>query len=226
VTVSSSGEHDRPLANGQKGLIILAVLVAYGSSFWPGHLVLGAGMEALGNPEHQGFVGIFLPHLLLYSTLTAFVCAALWAIFVRSRLLPSLELENAKRAVLPGVIGGLLALALTLSVVAAAFPAGMIHWIAPDPWKIAGNVFSNFFEEFVYRGFFLVALRRVLGFWPAALLSSAMWAFTHTQYPVLLQGCILITGVGFCWLARYARSLWAPYFAHEALDIIGDSLIG
>jgi len=27
-----------------------------------------------------------------------------------------------------------------------------------------------------------VALRRVIGFWPAAVLSSAMWAFTHTQY--------------------------------------------
>jgi hypothetical protein len=30
--------------------------------------------------------------------------------------------------------------------------------LAPVPWKIAGNVFSNFYEEFVYRGFMLVAL--------------------------------------------------------------------
>jgi len=209
-----------------KTLIILAVLVAYGSVFWPGRQVLGVGMQALGNPPYQGFVGIFLPHLLLYSTTTALVCAVLWALFVRSGTLPSAELGNVPRAVVPGVIGGLLALALTLCVVAAAFPAGTIHWIAPDPWKIGGNIFSNFFEEFIYRGFALVALRRVVGFWPAAVLSSAMWAFTHTQYPVILQGCILLTGVGFCWMARYARSLWAPYIAHEVLDVIGDSLIG
>jgi len=213
-------------AAGEKALLLLAVAAAYGSTFWPGRLVLGAGMRALGNPAYQGFVGVVLPHLLLYSTLTALVCGILWALFVRSGQLPAPELGDVRRSILPGVAGGLIAIALTLAVVAAAFPAGLIHWIAPDPWKIGGNVFSNFFEEFIYRGFVLVALRRALGFWPAAVLSSAMWAFTHTQYPLILQACILLTGVGFCWLARYARSLWAPYVAHEVLDLIGDSLIG
>jgi membrane protease YdiL (CAAX protease family) len=207
-------------------LLLLAVLAAYGSNFWPGRLLLGSGMRALGNPQYQGFVGIFLPHLLLYSTLTALACALLWAIFARSGALPSPDLGNLRRATVPGIIGGLLALAMTLGVVAAVFPAGMIHWVPPDPWKIAGNFFSNFFEEFIYRGFVLVALRQVVGFWPAALISSAMWAFTHTQYPLVLQACILLTGIAFCWLARYAQSLWAPYIAHEVLDVIGDSLIG
>lgn len=209
-----------------KALIFLAVLVAYGSNFWPGRLVLSAGMDALGNPSYAGFVGVVLPHLLLYSTLMAALSAALWTLLARSGLLPWPELGNFRQAIVPGVLGGVLALVLTLCVVLATFPAGTIHWIAPDPWKVGGNVFSNFFEEFVFRGFVLVALRRVIGFWPAALLSSAMWAFTHTQYPLTLQLCILATGVGFCWLARRARSLWAPYVAHEVLDVLGDSLIG
>lgn len=214
------------LTRSGKTLILLAVCIAYGSNFWPGQLVLRAGLDALGNPPYAGFVGVILPHLLLYSTLMAAVSAALWVMLARSGSLPWPEFGNVRRAIIPGVIGGVIALALTLVVVFASFPAGTIHWIAPDPWKIGGNVFSNFFEEFVFRGFVLVGLRRLVGFWPAALLSSAMWAFTHTQYPLTLQLCIMATGVGFCWLARHVRSLWAPYIAHEVLDLIGDSLIG
>jgi membrane protease YdiL (CAAX protease family) len=53
-----------------------------------------------------------------------------------------------------------------------------------------------------------------------------MWALLHTQYPLILQASILVVGVGFCWLAVRMRSLWAPYVAHEVLDLLGDSLIG
>ena len=214
------------LIGTSKIIIFAAVLVGYGSNFWPGRRVAGFGLKALGNPPYAGFVGAFLPHLLLYSTLMAVVCAALWWLLVQAKLLPPLQLSNFKTSVLLGLLGGLGALLLTLAVVAAAFPAGTIHWISPAPWKIAGNLFSNFFEEFVFRGFILVALQRIAGFWSAALLSSAMWAFLHSQFPLVLQCCIWVIGVGFCVLARRAKSLLAPYFAHEVLDLIADSLIG
>jgi membrane protease YdiL (CAAX protease family) len=133
---------------------------------------------------------------------------------------------NLRASIVLGIAGGLVALALTLAVVWVTMPGGTVHWIAPDAWKIAGNVFSNFFEEFVFRGFILTALRSVAGFWPAAIVSSALWAVLHTQYPFVLQAGIFVVGIGFCWLAQRARSLLAPYFAHEVLDLIGDSLIG
>jgi membrane protease YdiL (CAAX protease family) len=209
-----------------QALVLLAVLIAYGSNFWPERLVLKSGIIALGNPPYAGFTGIFLPHLLLYSTVMAAVSAVLWWALVRADLLAPPQFGNLSQSLRLGVIGGIAALLLTLVVVLAALPAGTIHWIAPNPWKIGGNIFSNFFEEFVFRGFLLVALRRLVGFWPAALLSSAMWAFLHTQFPLVIQLNILAVGVGFCWLANRAKSLWAPYVAHEVLDLIGDSLIG
>ena len=100
------------------------------------------------------------------------------------------------------------------------------RWIDPVPWKIAGNVFSNFYEEFVYRGFMLAALAAAIGFWPAAIISSAMWGYTHSQYPLSLQALIMAVGVYFSWLMRKAQSLWTPYASHMVLDIVGDSLIG
>jgi membrane protease YdiL (CAAX protease family) len=209
-----------------KAMILLAVVIAYGSGFWPGRLVLRGGLNSLGNPEYVGFRGIFLPHLLLYTTLMAAVSAVLWWALVLAKILPPPKFGNIPASAALGLVGGIAGLALTLLVVLVALPAGTIHWIAPDPWKIAGNIFSNFYEEFVFRGFVLVALRRVAGFWPAALVSSAMWAFTHVQYPMVIQLTILAVGVGFCWIMQRGRSLWAPYFAHEVLDVIGDSLIG
>jgi membrane protease YdiL (CAAX protease family) len=43
---------------------------------------------------------------------------------------------------------------------------------------------------------------------------------------MVIQLTILAVGVAFCWIMQRARSLWAPYFAHEVLNVIGDSLIG
>ena len=115
----------------------------------------------------------------------------------------------------------------TLSLLVwVAFPAGSIGWINPDPWKIAGNLFSNFYEEFLFRGFILVALTAVFGFWPAAVLSSVMWAATHTQYPLSLQAMIALTGLLFAFIAMRCKSLLAPYVGHTVIDVIGDSLIG
>ena len=224
ATVTGRSKPNATIAD--KALVFLEVVIVYGSGFWPGRLVLRGGLNALGNPEYAGLRGIFLPHLLLYSTLMAAISALLWWALVVARVLPPPEFGNVRVSAVTGLVGGVVGLALTLLVVLAALPAGTIHWIAPDPWKIAGNVFSNFYEEFVFRGFVLVALRRVAGFWPAALLSSAMWAFTHVQYPMVIQLTILVVGVGFCWIMKRAGSLWAPYVAHEVLDVIGDSLIG
>jgi membrane protease YdiL (CAAX protease family) len=222
----ASAASDRNVTLGSKALILLAVATAYASNFWPERVVLKYGMNALGNPQYNGFLGVLLPHLLLYSTVIAAVSAVLWWLLVRSALLLPPQFGHLRRSVPLGVAGGIAALVVTLAVVWAALPGGAVHWIAPDPWKIAGNLFSNFYEEFAFRGFVLVSLRRIFGFWTAALASSAMWAILHVQYPWSLQVTIFAIGVGFGWLAQRAQSLWAPYIAHEVLDLIGDSLIG
>lgn len=214
------------LSLNQKLLVLLAVAIAYASNFWPNRALLGLGMEWLGNPAYEGFAGIFLPHLLLYSTVTALVSGLLWWALVTAGMLPPPRFGNVKRSLVLGVAGGIAAVVLSLAAVWIVAPAGTIRWIDPNGWKIAGNLFSNFFEEFIFRGFVLVGLQAVAGFWPAAIISAAMWALLHTQFPPLIQGSIFLVGIGFAWLVRSAGSIWAPYVGHEVLDIIGDSLIG
>ena len=211
----------------QRALLIISAAAVYAVNFWPSMQVTNAGLIALGSPKYVGFKGIFLPHLLLYSTLTACVAALLWFTFVRARILPAPRLGRpTARQLGAGVVGGILALIATVVFVYVLFPPNTVHWIDPVPWKIAGNVFSNFYEEFVYRGFMLVALGAAIGFWPAAIITSAMWGYTHNQYPLSLQALIMAVGVYFSWLMRKAQSLWTPYAAHMVLDIVGDSLIG
>jgi membrane protease YdiL (CAAX protease family) len=211
----------------QRALLIISAAAVYAVKFWPSMQVTNAGLIALGRPKYVGFTGIFLPHLLLYSTLTACVAALLWFTFVRARILPAPRLgPPTARQLGAGVVGGIVALVATVVFVYVLFPPGTVHWIDPVLWKIAGNVFSNFYEEFVYRGFMLVALGAAIGFWPAAIISSAMWGYTHSQYPLSLQALIMAVGVYFSWLVRKAQSLWTPYASHMVIDIVGDSLIG
>lgn len=215
----------RPLDIRAKTAILVCVAAVYASNWWPTTAVRVAGIRAFHLTAYERW-GIFLPHLLFYTTIMAMLSALFWLALAKMGWLPNPPLGNVRRSIVPGLIGGILALIAGVATAFAFFPAGTVHWINPDPWKIAGNVFSNFYEEFVWRGFLLFGLREIIGFWPAALVSSASWAFFHTQYPLAGQLLILVVGIGFAWLVRSARSLWAPYIAHEVLDILGDSLIG
>jgi membrane protease YdiL (CAAX protease family) len=216
-----------PVTLGRRLFLIASAIAVYALQFGPSTQVRNAGLAALGTPAYVGFTGIFLPHLLLYSTLTAAAATLAWFAWMRTRAVPAPRLSApTARQLAWGVGGGIVALAVTLVFVHLAFPPGTLHWIDPAPWKIAGNVFSNFYEEFIYRGFMLVVLRAAVGFWPAAIVSSAMWGVTHDQYPLSLQGLITATGLFFCWLVRRTESLWTPYVSHMVLDVVADSLVG
>jgi membrane protease YdiL (CAAX protease family) len=221
-----TGDKTRSLGAGQKVLVLGCAALAYASNFWPGTIWRREVFRLLGEPAYEGFQGLFLPHVLVYVTLTAICCAIAWLALVKARLLPPPSFALNRRVLILGALGGLAALMLSLAAVWFLFPAGTIHWIAPNAWKIGGTLFSNFYEEWIFRGFLLTALAAVLGFWPAALVSSALWAGMHPQFPLSMQAVLTIMGAGWCWLAREARSLWAPYASHMLLDVIADSLIG
>ena len=208
-----------------QAIVLLALLIVYASNWWPTTPVRVGALKALHLTTYERW-GIFLPHLLLYSTIMAALSAVSWIALASAGRLPRPPLGNLRQSVMPGVIGGLLALICAVLTALAFFPPDTVRWIDPNPWEIAGNIFSNFYEEFVWRGFLLFGLRELVGFWPAAVITSASWAVVHTQYPLAGQVLVFAIGIGFAWLVRVSRSLWAPYIAHEVLDILGDSLIG
>jgi hypothetical protein len=91
-------------------------------------------------------------------------------------------------------------------------------------------------EEFVFRGFFLQALSRKTGVWPATILASLLWGAGHLVSMVndgLTPAAILIGMTTFLlWgitlslgYVRAGKSLWLPYGLHLGINL-SFSLVG
>lgn len=71
-------------------------------------------------------------------------------------------------------------------------------------------------EELMFRGFLLPALAKVpqIGFWGAALITTAGWTLLHLSYSVLGLLEVFMIGLLFCWLMRRFGSLWLAMGLH------------
>jgi membrane protease YdiL (CAAX protease family) len=205
-------------------VLICAAAAAYVVNFWPTPLLRDAVLSAFGNPPYKA-VWLLIPHLFLYTTLQALVCLLLWTVLVRAGWMSKLQLSLRRRTFTWGFGAGLFSIAVMVAFFFATGQAGAFHAPHVDPWNAGANIFSNFFEEYVYRGFILAALAAALGFWPAAILSSIMFGATHTQYPLVLQAMIAALAVVWAWAGKRGGGLLAPYTAHMALDWILDPIL-
>jgi len=208
-----------------RAALLAAAAAVFLIGLWPTWWLRDTVLRAAGFPAYAG-LWKFLPHLLLYSTLPALAAGIAWIAFARAGVLDAPPFGKGQRPLGKILVAALAAIALVLGVLVATGQGSAIRWIEPDPWSLAGNVFSNFYEEFIFRGFLLAALAAVIRFWPAAVVTSASWAATHTQYPFSLQLTIFATGLLLAWVVRSARTIWAPYGAHMIMDVVLDSLVG
>jgi membrane protease YdiL (CAAX protease family) len=124
-----------------------------------------------------------------------------------------------------GLSVGLLSIALLVAFFFATGQAGAFHAPRVNPWIATANVFSNFYEEYVFRGFILAALTAALGFWPAAILSGLAFGATHAQYPLSLQALIAAIALLWAWAGKRGGGLLAPYTAHMTLDWLIDPIL-
>src|ERR1700730_360903 len=101
--------------------------------------------------------------------------------------------------------------------------AALIHWGAL--WAIC-FVFVGLFEEFLFRGYTLFTLGSGLGFWPAALLLSLLFAAVHLQNSgegrIGVAGVFLV-GLLLCFTVRRTGSLWFAVGMHDSVDF-GETL--
>lgn len=116
-------------------------------------------------------------------------------------------------------------LMLALRAVGAVHLAGVaLH--GADVWKWAALYGFAFIlvalrEEFRARGYALYTLTSGIGFWPAAILSSAFFGFTHRGNSG--EDWIGLFNVGLfgmlaCFLVRRTGNLWMPIGLHMVFD--------
>lgn len=208
----------------QRSTLIAAAAATYLIGFWPTWKLRDVVLQAFDNPPYEG-AWILIPHVFLYSTLPALFCLAAWAVLARAGRMPALKLSFRWRTFGWGLGAGLVSIAILVGFFFATGQTGAFHEPQVDPWLMSANVFSNFYEELIFRGFILVALTAALGFWPAAILSSLAFGATHTQYPLVLQGLIAALALLWAWAAKHGGGLLAPYTAHMTLDWLIDPIL-
>jgi len=84
-----------------------------------------------------------------------------------------------------------------------------------------GFLLTGISEETTNRGYFQYALARGIGFWPGAVVSSAAFAFMHTNNhgeTALGIAQVFCGGMIFCALLRVSGSLWMSIGFHAAWD--------
>ncbi len=208
----------------QRGILIAVATAAYVIGFWPTWWVRDFVLRAFDNPSYAG-VWILVPHLFLYTTLQGLFCLAAWTVLERLQWMPALRLSPRLSTLGWGLAAGLVSIAILVVFFFATGQAGAFHAPRVNPWIATANIFSNFYEEYVFRGFILAALSAALGFWPAAVLSSLAFGAVHTQYPLSLQALIAAIAVLWAWTAKRSGGLLAPYTAHMTLDWLIDPML-
>lgn len=110
--------------------------------------------------------------------------------------------------------------------VAGVFHFGRMQLAGTAMWRYAGLWALAFlcvalFEEFAFRGYALFTLSTGIGFWPAALIASALFGYVHHGNPgesrlgLFSAGAV---GLLFCLLLRRTGDLWMPIGFHAAWD--------
>jgi len=172
------------LSWGERALVLLGAAAAYATWFVVSPVVRAAVRSAAHRLRHEG-PWLVVEHALLYTTVPALACAVVWWWFARRGWLPpmreSLRDPWSRRTWLYGIVATAAVVAIALFSV--PLWGGAIAWKAPNGRSIVGNLFSNFYEEFIYRGFWFAALVAVSGrTWVGVVLSSVIFGWRDAAH--------------------------------------------
>ncbi|HZJ55415.1 MAG TPA: CPBP family intramembrane glutamic endopeptidase [Myxococcaceae bacterium] len=237
ATGEGSSPYDAPLAPvpwEQRALLVAGAVLAVAGGRWISGFWRAAVRAWFQHPPFRG-PWVTFEHVLLYTTVSALTCWGVWWLFARLGWLasPASVLRGPPRRVIAwgGALGiGVFLFDLVVLLVLhalGAMPPGhsALAWHPMSGWSFLGNLFSNFYEEWVYRGFlFAVSVRVTSSRLAAALVTSALFAGVHTQYSWALQALIFVSSAAGCWVLVKQRSLWPAWIGHQVVDVLGDSV--
>ena len=213
--------------SAKRVLVLVAAAAAFGTQWLGAPEWRGLVRELAGHPLRRG-PWLAAEHVLIQSTVQAAACALVWVIAARLDALPpireSLHVREPRKIVLWALIGSAVIIALVCGVVAAMGQPFAPH--SPDGWSVAGNVVSNFYEDFIFSGFVFVVLRRVTGnSWLAVVGVALLFAAVHTQYPLELRASIFVSGLIMGVARVRTDTIWTVWLVHMISDIVLDALL-
>ncbi len=189
------------------------------------YLVVGAYVnlplrEALkravgGVPYWLDHITFMLLAYLVVATLLAWKLVGLDRIYLRR--------PTDQRSWLVGAAAGV----LIVPVIAAALAAvgALKLMFEPNLLLMIGNAFSNFYEEYIFRGALLAILMKYVGNKPVAITVSALvFCQGHLHFPLPLL--VVVFAAGLLWGAMVLRyqSIWPAWLSHCVMDFIADSI--
>jgi membrane protease YdiL (CAAX protease family) len=131
------------------------------------------------------------------------------------------------------VFGGLILIAAVAALELALYASVGFDPFADSEWLLAGLespywwgtvlvavVLAPLWEEIAFRGFLLSALAKSrLGYWPAAVISTALWTGLHWGYSWAGLASVFAAGMGLSWLMWRLGSLRAVVVAHGLANV-------
>jgi len=166
----------------------------------------------------------FMKHILFFSLTNALFCFGTMLVFVKLNIfqLPSLK-RNIKSSLIKGGIAGLIITALT---VLQAFLTKSQFYFNLDFWSITGNIFSNAYEEIIYRGLIFTGILYCFrNPWAAILASGVIFGWSHHQYDLFTRFGVGVCGMVLGYLYYNTGNLLAPWTMHQVTDTIVDTIL-
>lgn len=191
---------------------------------------LGIDLEALSAP------GLFIEELV--GLLIVLGVTGIAALLERRRVddygLPVAQAFG--RLFWKGMLAGLLVVFFVAGCMLAT-GAMQVHGIALTgmalPWFallwLGANLLVGLNEEYLFRGYALRVLWRGAGFWPAAIITTAIFAGLHMSKPhenAMDIGMIFVLGLALCLSVQRTGALWWAVGWHAAFDFGQFFLIG
>ena len=213
-------ENDHPL---KKRIVIFSVIfgaaILWAAFFDPFYIRV---LRYYPRPDNPG-LNLLLKHVFVFGMSNFLFCLACLYILTRYKIFRKVSCAVTKDSILRGFFWGTIVIVFAVS---QWLYYGLNFQFDINYWSITGNLFSNFYEEIIFRAFliplFYYLFRNIR---PAVFFSSVIFAVVHARYPLFLQLTVFVSGV--CFAVSYLRSktVFAPWLSHQLVDTILDAIL-
>ncbi|MEI6807794.1 MAG: type II CAAX endopeptidase family protein [bacterium] len=239
-TAIAAGVNDRPWSLSHVGLLTATVLCGMGVLSFMLWLAINQGWQDLDFPLYAGLVpGVMFVHL----PCLAVIRLVMYLEHISLKDGFGIEPGNALRRATSGIFIGMGTYPLVCIVVISSLwlfqklelqgdqqsVAQMIKSTIEAPWYVRVSVVAiaviivPAVEELVFRGIALPAAARRLGFLPAAIMVSLVFAILHVE--VSTYAPLFILSLALCIAYAHSGSMLVPFAMHATFNLIQIALL-